>query len=57
MTCGILVPIDRETLRVLGEVIDEAEAEPAEVGDDPHFPETVYQMALVTGTMDRVKFR
>jgi hypothetical protein len=57
ITCGVLVPLDATTLHELAVVIDEAEAEPSEIADDPRFAESLYSLALQLGLTSFVGYR
>jgi hypothetical protein len=57
ITCGVLVPIDLETWRELAFLIDEADATPAELADDPRFAESLYQLALQLDLTEYVRYR
>lgn len=57
ITCGVLVPLDEETLRELAYVMNEAEAEPADLADDPRFAESIYQLAVQLSLTDHVGYR
>jgi hypothetical protein len=57
ITCGVLVPIDPETWRELAFLIDEADATPAELADDPRFAESLYQLALQLDLTEYVRYR
>jgi len=57
ITCGVLVPIDPETWRELAFLIDEADATPAELADDPRFAESLYQLALQLDLTEYVSYR
>jgi hypothetical protein len=57
ITCGVLVLIDPETLRELAIVIDEADAEPGELADDPRFAESIYRLAIELDLTHHVRYR
>ena len=57
ITCGVLVPIDSETLRELANVIDQADDEPAELADDPRFAESIYRLAIELNLTEYVRYR
>jgi hypothetical protein len=57
ITCGVLVPIDPETWRELAVLIDEADATPAELADDPRVAESLYQLALQLDLTEYVRYR
>jgi hypothetical protein len=57
ITCGVLVPLDAAILRELAVVLDEAEAEPSEIADDPRFAESLYSLAIQLGLTSFVGYR
>jgi hypothetical protein len=57
ITCGVLVAVDPETLSELASLIDDADAVPAELADDPRFAESLYKLALQLDLTEYVSYR
>lgn len=57
MTCGVIVPVDRELLEeVLAEVLPRVRGSPDRVADDRRFATAIYRAAVARGLMARVGF-
>ena len=57
MTCGVIVPVDRELLEeVLAEVLPRVRGSPDHVANDRRFATAIYRTALAAGLMARVGF-
>ena len=57
MTCGVIVPVDRELLEeVLAEVLPRVRSAPDHVANDRRFATAIYRTAVAAGLMARVGF-
>ena len=57
MTCGVIVPVDRELLEeVIATVLPRVRSSPDRVADDRRFATAVYRTAVARGLMARVGF-
>jgi hypothetical protein len=57
MTCGVIVPVDRELLEeVIATVLPRVRGSPDRVADDRRFATAVYRTAVARGLMARVGF-
>lgn len=57
MTCGVIVPVDRELLEeVLAEVLPRVRSSPDHVANDRRFATAIYRTAVAAGLMARVGF-
>jgi hypothetical protein len=57
MTCGVIVPVDRELLEeVLAEVLPRVRSSPDHVANDRRFATAIYRTAVAAGSMARVGF-
>lgn len=57
MTCGVIVPVDREALEeVIATVPPRVRGPPDRVADDRRFATAVYRTAVARGLMARVGF-
>ena len=57
MTCGVIVPVDRELLEeVLAEVLPRVRSSPDQVANDRRFATAIYRTAVAAGLMARVGF-
>ena len=57
MTCGVIVPIDRELLEeVIATVLPRVRGSPDQVANDRRFATAIYRAAVTRGLMARVGF-
>jgi hypothetical protein len=57
MTCGAMIPINREMLQMLARLIDEAGVEPTRLADDPRLAESLYRTAVEFNLTEYVSHR
>lgn len=57
MTCGIIVPVDRDVMEeVLDEVLPRVRGAPDQVANDRRFAMAIYRIAMARGQMERISF-
>lgn len=59
MTCGAMVPLDREIMSEFAGFLEEAgfDGDLAELADQPRFAASVYRMALDLGLTDKIRYQ
>jgi hypothetical protein len=59
MTCGVIVPIDKDLMAqvVSGGMAWLPHSDPDRLADDPRFATAIYRAAISEGVMDRVVFQ